>query len=140
MSSVVIVAKQCYLLAEAINYIVVNEVDDADDREWRPKTASERKKMRGYRYSNRVNREYMKERKPYNIVINFIPKGQPNTSSHGGLSKAGHDTTTVNIRVHGYDLVLEVFEEIVAQIRDQIPDEQYLNKMVEKFFADREEK
>ena len=103
MPSVVIVTDQCYLLAEAINFITINEVDDSDDTKWFP--SSGRKKLRLSRAAhNKISKDYMMERKPYHIIINFIPKGNPNTSGSGGLNKSnsmGSGDSTVNGRVHG---------------------------------------
>jgi hypothetical protein len=77
------------------------------------------------------------QRKPYNIVIDFIPKNNPNVGG-GNLRKSGDENTTVQIRVHGYTRTLSLFQDIVAQIREQIPDEMFLNKLVEQFLTSSE--
>jgi hypothetical protein len=129
MASIVIVTSQCYLLAEAINYIVINEVDDSDDREWQPKTAKNRK----IRRNNRVLRDYIVERKPFNIVIDFIPKNQPQNASN---KNNGDASSVITIQVHGLNRTLRVFQDVVSQLREQIPDELFLDKLVERFLAD----
>lgn len=130
MASVVIVTSQCYLLAESINYIIINEVDDSDDREWNPRTAKNRKVRR----NNKVVRDYILERKPFNIVIDFMPKNQPQNQNS---NKSNNDESSiVNITVHGLQRTLRVFQDIVMQLREQIPDELFLDKLVEQFLAD----
>jgi ABC-type antimicrobial peptide transport system permease subunit len=135
MASVVIVANQCYLLAEAINYMVINECDDSDDRSWHPTTPKARKMYRDRKKRDKYEVMYRNERKPYQIIINFIPKGaasmQNNTNS---LSKKSDDTT-VTIRVHGLQPTISLFQDIVSQIRDQIPDELFLDRLVQNFLT-----
>jgi hypothetical protein len=136
MASIVIVTSQCYLLAEAINFIVINEDDDSIDREWRPNAPKQRK----VRNTNKVVREYMMERKPFNINISFIPKAgaaQANSSSLSSSSKHNSDNSTlVSVKVHGLQRTLKVFQDIVSQLREQIPDELFLDRLVERFLTD----
>lgn len=142
MSSVVIVTDECYLLAEAINYIVINEVDDSNDSEWVPRKRNLRRKRLPARTQNRVQREYMKERKPYNITISFIPKNPPSASSAQSTSsrqRSVDDNTFVSLRIHGYDRTLSAFKDIVAQLREQLPDEVFLDKLAERFLTDSED-
>jgi hypothetical protein len=135
-SSVVIVSDQCYLLAEAINYITINEDDDSDDRAWKPVWKERRRLTKRAGTLEKIINKYMMERKPYHIIINFIPKNQP---ANNALSK-GHDIgSTVQIRVHGYKRALVLFQDIVGQLREQLPDEFYLTKLVEKFLAEHAE-
>ena len=137
MASIVIVADQCYLLAEAINYIVIHEIDDTGDCDWQPSTVKQRKLRK--RNPNKYAREYALERKPYNIVIDFIPKNGPQIGSGSGnnslLKKGSDDNTFVSIRVHGFTRTMALFKDIVSQLRDQIPDELYLDRLVEKFLT-----
>jgi len=136
MSSVVIVTSQCYLLAEAINYIVINETDDSNDREWEPSRRS--KVPKSQRRLNSVMREYLEERKPFNIVINFVPKGAPQSNLPQKRNSNG-DTSTVSINAHGLRRTLKVFQDIVAQLREQIPDERFLDTLVDRFLTSIEE-
>lgn len=130
MASVVIVTSQCYLLAESINYIIINEVDDSDDREWNPRNTKNRKVRR----NNKVVRDYILERKPFNIVIDFMPKNQPQNQNSN--KNNNDESSIVNITVHGLTRTLRVFQDIVMQLREQIPDELFLDKLVEQFLAD----
>jgi hypothetical protein len=129
MASIVIVTSQCYLLAEAINYIVINEVDDSNDKEWRPRTVKARK-MHG---NNKVQREYIMERKPFHVVIDFVPKGTPQTAPKQSSSD---ESSVVTVTVQGLRRTLKVFQDIVTQLREQIPDELFLDRLVERFLAD----
>lgn len=131
MPSVVIVTSQCYLLAESINYIVINEVDDSDDKEWRPTSAKNRK----IRKTNKVVRDYILERKPFNIVIDFVPKGQPQNQNKG----SSDESSVITITVHGLKRCVLMFHDIVEQLREQIPDQMFLDKLVEKLLTETEQ-
>lgn len=131
MASVVIVTSQCYLLAESLNYIIINEDDDSDSREWQPKTAKNRKVRR----NNKVVRDYILERKPFNIIIDFVPKGQPQNAAHHNKN-SNDESSVITISVQGLNRTLRVFQDIVSQLREQIPDELFLDKLVERFLAD----
>lgn len=134
MASVVIVTRQCYLLCEAINFIVVNEVEDSEP-EW---TSIGRKKKKKPPIGIALKNEYIRHRKPYQIIINFIPTGGAQTSqNNNSLRKSGHDEgTQVAITVQGLERCISLFQEMVAQIREQIPDQVFLDKLVEKFLIE----
>jgi hypothetical protein len=147
MPSVVIVTEQCYLLAEAINFIVINECDEPqEDRECmldspehrRPTSRKKKKKRQTQAQKDREIRDYIQERKPFKIIINFVAKGAPqNTGGH--MSKSRDDDSGVSIRVMGLRRTLRVFRDIVRQLREQIPDEKFLDTLVEEFLAGTED-
>lgn len=140
MASVVIVTEQCYLLAEAINYIVINEDEENHhDRDYMLDAPKKRKgsKKKSLGQKNKDIREYIQERKPFAIAINFIPKGAPQQSHHSSsLAKHGSgDSTAVHIHVMGLRRTIKVFRDIVRQLREQIPDEKFLDTLVENFLT-----
>lgn len=132
MASVVIVTRQCYLLCEAINYIVINEVED-DQPEWTSIGKKKKKPVIGVALKN----AYIKERKPYQIVIDFIPTGGPqqNQNNNSLRKSSNDDSTKVAITVQGLERAVALFQDMVAQIREQIPDQVFLDKLVEKFLV-----
>lgn len=146
MASVVIVTEQCYLLAEAINFIVINECDEpSDDRDYmldehkRPSSVKKKKKKTKTQAQKDAEiRLYIQERKPFNIVINFIAKGSPGNTS-GQMQKSRDDNSGVHIRVMGLRRTLRVFRDIVRQMREQIPDEKFLDTLVEEFLTSTED-
>lgn len=134
MANIVIVTKQCYLLCEAINYIAINEVDPHDDD---GKLAIFDKPRRGKKAKKPTKRQIEAwERQQFQIVIDFIPSNGTNPTQ--GLSKHGSNgnTTTVAIRVSGRDRCLALFSHMVEQIREQIPDNKFLDDIVSRFLQE----
>ena len=134
MANVVIVTRQCYLLCEAINYIVINEVED-DEPEY--KISHSKKAKKKIPVSMKLKTEYIKERKPYQIVIDFVPIGSPTVLNNNSLkrSSSNEDSTRVCITVQGLERAVLLFQDMVAQIREQLPDQMFLDKLVEKFLT-----
>ena len=123
MPALVIVTDQCYLICESINFITVNDRQDQDrDSIW----STSHKNKRKFR-SLKEKRRFIDDEATYSIVINFIPE----VKGAGVLSKK--DTAEeVNISVKGRKNCLSLYKEMVSQIREQLPDQLYLDKMVEK--------
>ena len=133
MPNIVIVTKQCYLLCEAINYIAINEVDENNDQKLsffdKPASGKKRKKP-----TKKQLEEW--QRQQFQIVIDFVPANGV-TPSTSGLSKHSNgNTTTVAIKVSGRDNVLALFSHMVEQIREQIPDNKFLDDIVSKFLQE----
>jgi hypothetical protein len=127
MANIVIVTKQCYLLCEAINYIVINEIDEKDDD--RKLTSFMDKPKRG---KKKPTKKQIEEQ--YQIVIDFIPVNGANLA---GLSKhPSNNTACVAIKVSGRERCLSLFSHMVEQIREQIPDNKFLDEIVSKFLQE----
>ena len=141
MANIVIITKQCYLLCEAINYIAVNEVRDDDamdafDRVMRKRAArkSGRKRSLAPKKPTALERR-IAETTQYQIIIDFIPvagKHSPNIKSNGVTP----ESASVGFTVTGRKTCLELFSHMVEQLREQIPDHMYLDKLVEKFLSE----
>lgn len=130
---IVIVSKQAYLICEQINYIVINEVQDDGDESW--SISSSRKKK--LPTSAKQKREYIKLYKPYQIVIDFV-SATGNNPNNQRQSLGGGTTENVRITVNGLENTVALYTEIVEQIREQMPDVLYVDKLVERFLATRE--
>lgn len=147
MSSIVIVTEQCYLLAEAINFIVINECDEPeedrsymlDSPEHKRPGGKKKKKSKTQAQKDAEIRSYIQERKPFKIVINFVAKGSPPNTNSGQMQKSRGDETGVSVRVMGLRRTLRVFRDIVRQLREQIPDEKFLDTLVEEFLTSTED-
>src|ERR1035437_5596022 len=134
MANIVIVTDQCYLLCEAINYIAVNEVDE-DDRQKlsyfdKPKTKSRRIKKPTKKQLDAL------DKKQVHIIIDFIPVAGTNVNNNSRRLGSNPDSTTVAITVTGKDRCLNLFSHMVEQIREQIPDHMFLDKLVDKFIQE----
>ena len=132
MANIVIVTQQCYLLCEAINYIAINEVDENDDRKHSIFDKPKGKKNKKF---TKKQFEEMREQH-FQIIIDFVPANgiSPTTS---GLGKHGSgNTATVAIKVSGRDRCLALFTHMVEQIREQIPDNKFLDDIVNKFLQE----
>jgi hypothetical protein len=144
MPSVVIVTDQCYLLAEAVNYIVINEDNENDDRNYMldpPRKRGSSKKKKTFAQKNKDIREYIQERKPFLIIINFVAKNSPPNNHGQNPTRHGNndDNPIVNVRVMGLRRTIKVFRDIVKQMREQIPDEKFLDTLVESFLTETED-
>ena len=117
MAEIVIVTRQCYLICESINFISVDEVDNDD--KFIGKGKSKKKKD---------------ENKYYEITIDFMPAATNTGNNHN----RGRELGTVTINVQGKQECFALFNEMVKQIRDQMPDVLFLNKLVENFLVDNE--
>jgi hypothetical protein len=140
MSKIVIVTSQCYLLAEAINYIAINEVAE-DDREGRIvdvfDSAPSKKRGRKSKRPIKLTEEQKDARRQYQIVIDFVPANGiiPTTTNVLGNKRAG-DTASVGVKVTGRKRCLDLFSHMVEQIREQIPDNKFLDQIVENFLQE----
>lgn len=131
MASIVLVTRQCYLVCESINYISVHEVDEKDRAKNSlyipPPLKKHRKKPT---IKQQLLDKLKRAAQLYQIQINFVPTRGVNSGSQH------NDEDSVTITVRGYDRCLDLFGEMISQIREQQPDKLFLDKMVEKFFAD----
>lgn len=133
MASIVIVTRQCYLVCESINYISVHEVDEEDKAESLFYSPPPPKKYRKKPTAKQQLLDKLKRAAQlYQIQIDFVPT-QGNNSNN---SRNNNGNSSVTITVRGYDRCLDLFGEMINQIREQQPDKLFLDKMVEKFFAD----
>lgn len=134
MASIVIVTKQCYLICEAINYIAVNELED-DEKEDRLSLFNKpRRRRKGKKpVKSKVD---MWSKRQYNIVIDFVPANGASPGGGMGRNIGNGNTATLNINVTGRDICLELFSHMVRQIREQLPDNKFLDEIVEQFFQE----
>jgi hypothetical protein len=133
MANIVIVSARCYLLAEAINWITIDEVDiehEAKD-EYRASLRKSRSKKK--KASIKKAPVTVADNKDYFITISFIPVGSPASSNNALKSSSSGGYTSVGFTVNGHKNALALYSDIVNQIREQLPDQLYLDKLVEKF-------
>lgn len=117
----VIVSRQCYLVCEKINFITLQEADPIKAKEDTPWTTSLKKPTRTKKTKTK---KPTKDEILYQIYICFEPAG----SNRG-------EQSSVYLNVRGEEKCLSLFKEIVGQIREQNPDQLYLDKLVDKFLA-----
>jgi len=129
MANIVIVSNHCYLLAQAINsiHIDISEIDNSLLRDENPsrmvKKGNKKKKNKAQLSLEEFN-EKTKALNTYNIIINYMPVNN-NTNSL-------RDEASVQFCVMGYNETVNAYREIVRQIREQIPDQMFLNELVDK--------
>ena len=122
MANLVIVTKHCYLLCDSINSISIEEVNGQEEK-WVPK---KKKKLA----IKPIKTEAIKNTLEYEITIDFISTMAPSNGRNGGSDR------TLAIRVRGYDRALALYKDMVNQIREQMPDKLFLDKLVDKFFSE----
>jgi hypothetical protein len=120
MAQLVLVTKQCYLICESINFISVDAMDRSDELKISKKGNKARKKIEDKRF--------------YEITIDFVAA----QTAQGNNHNRGKDIGTVTVNVQGKEECFALFNEMVKQIRDQMPDVLFLNKLVENFLVDHE--
>lgn len=129
MASIVIVTKQCYLICEAINFIVINETDNNDHKN----IFATAKKARKAKKPTKAQLAKF-DNKQFQIVIDFVPVGGVN---NGPIKRSSNDeSTSVAINITGREQTLNLFTHMVEQIREQIPDHVFMDKMVDDFLQE----
>lgn len=104
---ITIVTDRLYLVTEKIISIYINEYFD--------------------NYGPGSRRVYLHE---YSIYINFVP-----TDSNGSNNIRNDSSETVQIKGFGLKRTSLLFKDIVRQIREQCPDQLYLDKVVDGFLS-----
>ena len=125
MANLVIVTKQCYLIAESITYISVDALPECEN------CGSSLQHSRKKKVSKKEKERREKEC-AYRISVDFVPA----KSNHNNNNMRNDGHSTVCIVVNGYDSCMKLFHEMVDQIREQMPDELWLNKLIDKFLTD----
>lgn len=69
----------------------------------------------------------------YLIRVSFEPEDSAVLGT--SLSSRSNDIMTVEFKVYGHKRATEVYRDIVRQIREQCPDQLYLDKIAEDFLA-----
>lgn len=82
---------------------------------------------------NAIKMEYYPERLPNNRFLPFYTIALNITPQNRGTSS--DETEQVEIRICGEKAALSFFKELVTQIREQMPDQVYLDKMLEDILA-----
>jgi hypothetical protein len=132
MANLVIVTKHCYLLCESINYISVEEAEEEKANNSLFVLPKKKKLKRKLTRQQQLMEALETKARVYEITIDFVPVAHP--ASNGGSRR--DDRSAVTIMVRGYTECLALFKDMVHQIREQMPDQLYLDKLVEKFFTE----
>lgn len=136
MANIVIVSSHCYLLCEAINHISIDVCgeDDLFERNDRPiefaKNANRSSRRKNSKKPKRLSKKEkeqkeLEERTYYQITVNFVAV---NRNVQGRMGN--EDQRTVQVIVHGRDEAMKLYKDMVDQIRNQIPDQLFLNDLV----------
>lgn len=138
MANIVIVSSRCYLLCESINWISIDiqgdTLDDDGDIVFE-ESLSTRRKNKKTKVSKRKTLSAEKERLNklnntfYKISVNFVPV------NGGGNQMSRPDVRQVDVLVRGHDKAMSTYHEMVTQIREQLPDQMFLDKLVEKLLS-----
>jgi hypothetical protein len=107
--TIAIVTSRSFLLCDSINYMTLDS---------------------GFEYS--LNDEIKAVKYTINISYNSTNR---NNNHSSGLSGSRDTTHHVSISVFGEDRALKLFKELLNQVRDQCPDEPFLNSIVEKILT-----
>lgn len=134
MANIVLVTRQCYLLCESINYISVHELSEEDKEDSLFYTRPPKRRKRKMSAKEKLLDKLKRAAQLYQISIDFVPVQNSNANANNG--RRGDGTSSVNITVRGYDRCIELYMDMIQQIREQQPDKLFLDKMVEKFFAE----
>lgn len=133
MANIVLVTRQCYLLCESINYISVHELSEEDKEDSLFYTRPKRRKKK-MTPKEKLLDKLKRAAQLYQISIDFVPVQNSNANANNGRRSDG--TSSVAITVRGYDRCIALYMDMIQQIREQQPDKLFLDKMVERFFAE----
>ena len=136
MANIVIVSSHCYILCEAINHINVDIMSsiagnyDEDDRAPTMAFLNKAKNRRTKKSVKRITKKLSEEKQRlannfYKITINFVPV---NRNSQG----RNDDVRIVEIVIQGQDKAMNLYQEMINQIREQLPDQLFLDSLVSK--------
>ena len=116
---ITIVTSRTFLICESVSHITL-----AADPDW-----SSRDSLRQRFQPHKIDW--------YVINIDFIPIPRNNSSTSNGFgsssnssSRNSETTNVVSVKVVGEKVALALFKELVSQIREQMPDQAYLDSMV----------
>lgn len=109
--SIVIVTKNQYLLASKIHHIVLNEGHDYVD------------------VRTKSGRTIGASESTYTINIIYTPEV---TNVNNNREERHECTVTMRGRVHAY----RVYKDLINQIREQMPDQLFLNKALEQLLSE----
>lgn len=109
--SIVIVTKNQYLLCQRIHHIVLNELHDYSD------------------VRNKAGRMVSVRENSYNINIIYTPEA---TNSHNTREERHDCNVTIKGKVDAY----RVYKDLIQQIREQMPDQKFLDKALESLLTD----
>lgn len=133
----VIVTRRCFLTCEKIVSMTIQE--DI------PEYNLVRKAFNLDKTKSKTKRKVSKLKKPlvdlrrFTVVIHFVPLANsqppPPSSSYGKSNDDHFDEVTIVIL--GELSALDFFKEVVAQIREQNPDQMFLDSLFDKIFGDK---
>lgn len=88
---------------------------------------------------NSITLQYNPDRLYNNKVIPFydihVDFNRTNANSNNSNSRNSDEGHVLTIRVAGEKVALKVYKEIVQQIREQLPDQVYLDKMLDDILS-----
>lgn len=122
--SLILVTQQCYLVCDKITYITLEQqhATDSDGNylytEAREPTFIEKL----FRLKNGARRHKM----VWVVTIDYTPESFQN----GNSNRNSRESCTVSIDVFEKEDAVALFKEMVSQIRDQCPDQLYLDKLI----------
>jgi len=108
---IAIVTSRSFILCESVNFITI-----AAEPDW------SRNKLTDF----------------YVVEINYIPikaalaTNNSNNSSFMNNSSSISNTQTIHLKIIGEQKALALVKELISQIREQIPDQPYLDSMITK--------
>lgn len=121
MANLVIVSSHCYLLCEAINHITL---DDCDNESYDKVEYLTKSKKSGRSGKLSKKKEMLNLKKWCKITLNYVPATKSQNSR-------GDDIRSVEILIQGKEIANTLYKEIISQIREQMPDQLFLDKLVD---------
>jgi hypothetical protein len=120
--SLVIVTKQCFLLCDRIISIVLDEAhkEDTGDEDTQYKRQS-------WSFRKTAAKEKPSE---WFIEIKYIPEITSIQGRQNGGAISQRDFCSLEIRLFDKDEAFKLYSEIVHEIREQMPDQLFLDKLV----------
>jgi hypothetical protein len=131
MPNIVIVTNRTYMLCESINYMALNEGESDDYYDQvAVKILNIKKDANGnFKRSKDPTKQQqivLDNSRLYNVSIDYVP-------IKNGTIGSGTDVVTITVR--GKNTAEALFKDIVEQVREQIPDNKFLDALVTRFLS-----
>lgn len=113
----VLVTQNQYILASKINHITMDE--QIQTQEFRSSNN---------RYKTRIDRYFQ-------ITVIYTPEASQSQTAYSGKGHNGEETRECSVILRGALHAHEVFKNLIQQIREQMPDQLYLDTALERMIA-----
>lgn len=127
-----IVTSRCFIACEKVTSVVIEE-NIPERTRVRPKKTKAKKNKLG-----KLAAPVAEPPKQFTITVSYYPLAKQTNNQNGygsSSSSTGIEECSIDLRVFGKKESYDLYREIVKEVRDQHPNEGYLDELVDKLLA-----